>query len=142
MAGDAGTLPGLGLLPAETVYSQSKQVRQVRAIWDDWEAWEAYEIHMGQTRARAPVEPLLGIAMAGASRPEGMQQGRIWGTYLHGLFESGGARQTLAALAGIANYRRSEMTWRDRQRQLFGSLADFIETYLDLSPIQKYIEGD
>src|ERR1700693_5051154 len=55
-AGDAGTEPGLGLLPAETHFSASKTLRQVTVSCDDRE-WLAYEIHMGVTRARSTVEP-------------------------------------------------------------------------------------
>ena len=139
VAGAAGTLPGLGLLPAETVFSDRKAVRQVRATWQG-EAWMAYEIHMGRTRALAEIAPLLSIEAAGQARPEGMQRGNVWGTYLHGLFESGKARQALASQANITDYRCGKENWRDRQRQLFNYLADFIETYLDLAPIRKYLE--
>lgn len=141
VAGATGTLPGLGLLPAETVFSTRKDVRQVRAIWAGREAWDAYEIHMGRTRALSAVEPLLQIATGEAARPEGMQRGPVWGTYIHGLFEASCVRQALATLAGIDDYRCSSITWRDRQQQLFDSLADCLETYLDLDPIRSYIEA-
>ncbi|MEO0947813.1 MAG: cobyric acid synthase, partial [Cyanobacteria bacterium J06641_5] len=141
VAGAAGTVPGLGLLPAETVFSDRKTVRQVRATWQGHADWMAYEIHMGRTHALETVEPLLAIKAVSQNYPEGMQQGAVWGTYLHGLFESGNVRQALTNLAGITDYRCGQESWQDRQRQLFDRLADFIDAYLDLTPIREYLDG-
>lgn len=140
VAGSAGTVPGLGLLPAETVFGDRKTVRQVRAIWQGQDPWMAYEIHMGRTQAIESIKPLLTIEAANQTCPEGMQCGSVWGTYLHGLFESGNVRQALASSAKIADYRCSQESWRDRQRQLFDRLADFIDFYLDLDPIREYLD--
>jgi adenosylcobyric acid synthase len=48
-----------------------------------------YEIHMGRTRATAPVETPFRASAGGASDASlGAATDRILGTYLHGLFEN------------------------------------------------------
>jgi adenosylcobyric acid synthase len=84
-----GREDGLGLLPVTTTLEPAKVTRRVRARWlPDGPAFEAYEIHVGVTRSRA--RRLLEVD----GRPEGSASpdGRVWGTYLHGLFESGAGR--------------------------------------------------
>ena len=87
-----GEEPGLGLLPVRTVLGRDKVTRRVRARWrPDGPGFEAYEIHVGETVAEGRDRPLLDVD----GRPEGCasDDGRVWGTHLHGLFESGPARR-------------------------------------------------
>jgi adenosylcobyric acid synthase len=86
-----GAEPGLGLLPVATVLTPEKITRRVRARWlPGGRDFEGYEIHMGET-TREGARPLLEID----GRPEGCvsADGRVWGSYLHGLFEEGTARR-------------------------------------------------
>lgn len=138
VAGDAGTVAGLGLLPAVTIFAETKSLQQVEAIWQG-DRWSAYEIHMGQTQAIAPVESLLTLQSAGQILPEGMRQGKVWGTYVHGLFESASLRQSLIQQSSIRNYVPSPLSWQDHQRQLYNRMADLLEEHLDLEPIRRYL---
>jgi len=137
-AGTAGTLSGLGLLPTRTQYQAQKTVRQVQACWAG-DRWQAYEIHMGETflqATNAEILPLLKLD----DRPEGMQCGTVWGTYLHGLFESSIVRSALMNLAQVGGYQPSLATWRSVQSQLYDRMADQLEKYLNLEPIRRYLE--
>src|SRR4030095_11491222 len=86
-----GVEPGVGLLPVATVLASEKITRRVRARWlAGGRDFEGYEIHMGET-TREGARPLLEIE----GRAEGCvsPDGRVWGTYLHGLFEEGAPRR-------------------------------------------------
>jgi adenosylcobyric acid synthase len=144
IAGSVGTAAGLGLLPVSTEFLPSKQVRQVRAIWQS-DRWMAYEIHMGETllakQSNQDIQPLLQIQYQNQAGyiSEGWHSRRVWGTYLHGLFESSQIRQALVQMADISGYRASDLNWQTQQQILYNQMADLIETHLDLNPIRKYL---
>jgi adenosylcobyric acid synthase len=139
IAGDAGEIEGLGLLPAVTHFAAKKEVRQVEAIWQE-DTWNAYEIHMGNTIILENSSPLINIKKGSQIRPEGVRQAKVWGTYLHGLFESAALRQELIKLAGIPNYYPAKTSWICYQQTLYDRMADLLEEYLDLNPIRSYLE--
>jgi adenosylcobyric acid synthase len=134
------------LLPVVTEYAALKQVQQVEACWSldlAAERWRTYEIHMGQTRVVEPCEALLWtIGPDGQPRPEGARSpnGQIWGTYLHGLFESPQVRSTLTQLAGIHSHDPSQLSWQDHRQRLYDRMADLLEASLTLDDLWRYLE--
>ena len=137
-AGDAGTEPGLGLLPADTSFSASKTLRQVTANCGGRE-WQAYEIHMGATLAREPVEPLQTVRDAMGTRPEGMRLGQVWGTYLHGWFESPQLRAQVAAAAGMYGHRPHPVPWAEQRASMYRAMAEHLAAHVNLDPIRRYL---
>jgi adenosylcobyric acid synthase len=102
---ESGTVEGLGLLPVETRFEREKQVRQTTvevagAGPIDSAAGTAtgYEIHMGQS---SPLEPV-----AQPLDDQSAAQGRVLGTYLHGLFENESIQE--AFLDAVCQYASSE----------------------------------
>jgi cobyric acid synthase len=106
---DQGTIDGLGLLPMTTVLAADKRlVRQSGVHAESGQPVHGYEIHHGRSQTDLP--PTLafndgtGCGAVDAS-------GRIWGSYLHGIFDSDPfrrwfinrlrQRQGLAPLSGI-----------------------------------------
>jgi adenosylcobyric acid synthase len=138
VAGDRGVLPGLNLLPVRTTFSKKKEVVQVSALWRG-ERWQAYEIHMGTTIPTGASASLCSVEYAGAARPEGYQTGNIWGTYLHGLFESPAIRSELASRAGFSNYRPATVCWREHLQSVYDGMADLLEEHLNLEGIWDYV---
>jgi adenosylcobyric acid synthase len=138
LAGDAGTERGLGLLPAETLYSASKTLRQVTASCGESE-WRAYEIHMGATRALTHVEPLHRVRDDNGERPEGMRLGKVWGTYLHGWFESPELRAQVAAAAGMSDYRPHPVPWADQRNAIYRAMAEHLAANVNLDPVRRYL---
>ncbi|MEO0350738.1 MAG: cobyric acid synthase [Cyanobacteria bacterium P01_A01_bin.15] len=158
-AGLADAVSGLGLLPIATEFIAQKEVRQVNAIAPALtcqfashqgkpETWQAYEIHMGQTvPSDMAVQPLLNIELQGIQQPEGTHcvhtwgqtQSHVWGTYLHGLFESTAMRQTLAQLAHVQHYRPGNISWQQQQFQLYDQMADTLEEYCELALIREWV---
>jgi len=63
----------------------------------------------------------------------------VWGTYLHGLFESSLVRQELAQMANISNYQVSNLNWQSQQQKLYNHMAELLEAHLDLNPIRRYL---
>jgi adenosylcobyric acid synthase len=104
------TMPGLGQLPIRTVMRGEKTVRRVSAP-----SFNGYEIHMGETLYENGAEPFARILREGEqlTTADGAVtvSGRVWGTYIHGLFDDDafrhkflhGARQ-LCGLAPALSY--------------------------------------
>ncbi len=151
VAGSAGMVAGLGLLPVITEFLPTKQVRQVQAVWNSdrqSDIWMAYEIHMGHTElvgGDRDIQPLLKIQYQDRSghlsdfQWEGWRSQRVWGTYLHGLFESNQGRSALIEMANISDYQVSKLNWQTQQQLLYDQMADLLEAHLELDPIRRYL---
>ncbi len=126
--GPAGETPGLGLLDVTTVMTEQKTLTRVAAIHAaTGQSIEAYEIHIGHTNGPDRARPfaLLGGAPEGAVSGDG----RVCGSYLHGLFASDGFRKALLAQLGIP---ASDQSYRVKVEGVLDALADHIETHLDV----------
>jgi adenosylcobyric acid synthase len=136
--GDRNVVPGFGLLPVETAFSTDKRVERTTLEVDGVGPLEGatgtvtgYEIHMGETRAIDRVE--RPFRDPGADRDPvslGAADGRVLGTYLHGLFENEPARDALLD----ATFDTSP-TARPATRTVASPAdraATLVETHLDL----------
>jgi len=96
--GPPGEVAGLGLLGVATSLSDDKRLTQTHGVTADGAPFAGYEMHMGATdgpdRAR-PFARLADGAADGAVSPDG----RVLGTYIHGLFADD--RQRAAWLARL-----------------------------------------
>jgi adenosylcobyric acid synthase len=138
-AGDPGDEPGLALLPVDTAFEPKKVVRQVTAEWGG-RRWTAYEIHMGRTEVALEAMPLQSVTdLAGHSRPEGVRQGNVWGTYLHGWFEVPEVRSSLAQAAGMASHRPQLIPWAERRQAIYTSMAEHVAAHVNLDPVRRYL---
>ncbi len=99
--GTAGTHPGLGLLDVETVLTADKRVRPVSGaeIGSDLPV-TGYEIHLGRTSGPGAERPWLRIE----DKPDGAvsPDGRVLGSYVHGLFQSDAFRRAFLARLGAS----------------------------------------
>jgi len=139
VAGEAGDGPGLGLLPVTTQFERQKILRQVTAECAG-RRWTAYEIHMGRTAATAPLAELHTVWDAdGTSRPEGVRAGRVWGTYLHGWFESPDVRTRVAEAGGLAAHRAHPVPWSEQRREIYTRMADHVAAHVDLAPVVRHL---
>ena len=127
LEGAPGTDPGLGLLQVDTVMQGDKTVtlRQGRAL-PGGEAVAGYEIHLGRTegpdRARGWIE--LEDQREGAASADG----RVMGSYLHGLFASDAFRA--AFLAGLGH--GATQAYEAGVETVLEALADHLEAHMDI----------
>lgn len=85
---DTETMPGLGLLPVETVLAGEKVTRQIRfTLPGDDRTGSAYEIHMGRT-APLPGHAAEPLARLADGTSDGCVAGNCLGTYLHGIADN------------------------------------------------------
>jgi adenosylcobyric acid synthase len=83
--GPAGTAEGLGLLDVETTLTADKRLEPVHGTTSDGTPFAGYEMHMGVTAGRDRARSFARLA---DGAPEGAvsADGRVIGTYIHGLF--------------------------------------------------------
>jgi adenosylcobyric acid synthase len=127
--GPAGETPGLGLLDVTTLMTPQKSLTRVEAVHAETdEPIEAYEIHIGQTDGPDRARPfaLVGGAAEGAISADG----RVQGSYLHGLFASDPFRRAYLQRLGIS---ASSEPYRARIESALDALAGHIEAHLDVA---------
>ncbi len=143
---------GLGLLPVITTMAAEKTTTQVTGRFlglPSQPSVQGYEIHMGVTEpkgeGRAVCQLDQGLEGAGAfldgwATPDF----RVWGTYVHGLFDSDACRRAwLAALRqekGLAADTLNDYTFAQFQEEQFDRLAAVVRRHLDLDFLRKIIE--
>lgn len=92
-------IEGIGLLDIETVFEADKITRQIKGMHlDSGISFEGYEIHMGRdVRTNSAVSAVFKARRDGedAEFLDGAknENGLIWGTYLHGVFDNSGLRR-------------------------------------------------
>lgn len=135
-----GTVRGLGLLPCRTTFTAQKTRTRKRAVHRSGAGLEGYEIHMGETDTGG-AEPFCVLE---DGTPEGAVRGNVFGTYLHGLFDTGELTVRLAEeLAGRKGLSLEPVTpepraaYRQRQYDL---LADAVRASLDMETIYRVME--
>jgi cobyric acid synthase CobQ len=138
-------LEGVGLLDVETVFARPKVTRRVTGIHRPSGAMiDGYEIHMGRTVSGSGVEPFLDLCAdgGGGRNCEGAvsRDGRVIGTYVHGLFDAPGFRRWLL------NRLRARHGWNALDAEPVPSLdqeldrlADLIAMHVDVDRIREII---
>jgi len=136
-----GREDGLGLLPVETVLERSKTTRRVVARWlPDGPDFEAYEIHMGRTVPDAAGRPLFDVG--GAAEGCASADGRVQGTYLHGVLDSGAVRRRIldwARAARIAGRPGAAPDARALREAAYDRLADTLDAVLDHARLRELL---
>jgi len=97
--GATADVAGLGLLDVETILSPAKTLRRVAGSALG-AALEGYEMHMGETRGPGTAHPFATLA-GSISDGAVSHDGRVIGSYLHGLFASADLRRALLARIGV-----------------------------------------
>lgn len=122
---------GLGLLDIETVMEPEKTVRNVeaRSVRYD-EPLAGYEIHLGRTTGpdcSRPTAVINGVDDGATSA-----DGKVFGTYLHGLFGADGFRGRFLESLGI---RGGGIDYRAEVERALDQIAEHLERHLDCDAI-------
>ncbi|CAI7996792.1 Cobyric acid synthase [Geodia barretti] len=156
---DIGAADGLGLLPLITTFAGTKETHRVEATVRQeasapghlmsgavGEPVIGYEIHMGQTSGEGVI-PAFNVvdradaAVTSATAFDGAldANGRVMGTYIHGLFHNAGVRRAilgeLARRKGVGLPEGVDVT-RDRE---YDRLADWVRDSLRMDLIYDMV---
>ena len=148
-----GTLAGLGLLPAETVFQGEKTRTRVTGAFAQAEgifaplagvAFEGYEIHMGRTESGAA--PLVQFAtQTGEEHTDGLSNRNVWGCYVHGIFDKAGVAEALVnalmKAKGLEGQAAS-VDWQEYAQRQYDKLADGLRASLDMERIYRILNGE
>ncbi len=118
-------IAGLGLLDVETVMMPEKIVRNTSARSSLFDTpIDGYEIHLGVTSGADVSRPFAHVdgRNEGAISPDG----RVCGTYLHGLFSSDDFRNTYLESVGIVS---GPSNYREGVEQALDAIAVRLEGY-------------
>ncbi|MEO1276525.1 MAG: cobyric acid synthase, partial [Pseudomonadota bacterium] len=129
--GPAGRSPGLGLLDVETVMVPEKATRPVSGRHrESGAAVSGYEIHIGRTEGADRTRPWLEIE--GVREGAVSADGRVIGTYVHGVFQSDAFRAAFLRSLGAEG---SAIAYGARIEGVLDRLAAHLETHCDLDAL-------
>ncbi|MGR3513725.1 MAG: cobyric acid synthase [Paracoccaceae bacterium] len=126
--GPPGTSAGLGLLNITTVINPEKRLGTTRAQHVESGIWlDGYEMHKGQTTGPDCARPFVRID----GRPEGAvsADGRVMGSYLHGMFATDAFRSTVLASLEVQG---SDLSYDAQLEATLEALAHHMEAHLDI----------
>jgi adenosylcobyric acid synthase len=126
--GPPATVEGLGFIDVTTTLVSEKRLEAVRGATTDGAPFVGYEMHMGVTEGPDCARP---FARLGDGSPEGAisADGRVMGTYVHGLFADD--RQRAAWLARFAA-GATNIAYEGLIEQTLDALAAHLAAHLDL----------
>ena len=142
LEGVPGDTEGLGLLPVETELKAPKTTTITRFSWDG-QSGVGYEIHMGRTRRMGgaswfavgarndvAVDDLDGTIVA---------DGRLKGTYVHGLFDNPAILSKWLAEIGLAALKVPETGGLEARNRQYDSLAVHFRRHVDLPAVLELL---
>jgi adenosylcobyric acid synthase len=140
--GTPGATAGLGLLPVETVLKAPKTTTLTDFSWNGI-GGKGYEIHMGQTRAPQ------GCSLVRVQKRNGLvdndtdgcrsEDGRVLGTYMHGLFDTPAITRHWLAGIGLGAIEVGQMHGPAARDQAYEQLAEHAARHLDLAAITNLL---
>jgi len=138
-------IDGLGLLAVSTTFAQKKATYQVQARILNFESLvgemiQGYEIHMGETQSQTPRLEIISRNGEPVQLLDGSvsSNGKVWGCYLHGLFQNDVLRQAWLKDLGWQGEVASQSVRFDESLE---RLADAVEGALNMSLLENIIWG-
>ncbi|OAN80865.1 cobyric acid synthase CobQ [Jannaschia sp. EhC01] len=125
--GPAGTDAGLGLLDVDTVMTGDKRLTETAAVHaPSGTPFKGYEIHIGRTRGLDTARPFAIVN----GQPEGAisPNGRVSGSYLHGMFRDDAFRAAWLAQFGVAQ----SISYDATVEATLDGLAAHLEAVMDI----------
>ncbi len=126
---------GFGLLDVTTELYPLKTTLNVKGVFiHDMSKIAGYEIHCGKTSGKDTTRPLVQVFMEKperCNRTDGAmsENGRVWGTYIHGLFDNHTVRDYLCKQSGV------NAAQADCPADPYERIASAIASNLNLDPI-------
>jgi adenosylcobyric acid synthase len=137
---EQGSIQGLGIVPMETYYEETKTVKQTNGHTTSGLTIKGYEIHYGRTIHRQSLRPFLHTTEG----EEGvmLEDGRVIGTYIHHVFHEDDYRyewlQRLREKKGLS--KRPKVHAIVQKEKMFDLLADEVEAHIDMKYVVDVVE--
>lgn len=142
----ADMVEGLGLLDIKTIMAKEKMTVQStgcvmtnpKNILDETLLVEGYEIHMGKTELSADMVPFIRMS---DGQTDGCinQEGTVYGTYLHGIFDRKDLRNALLnqIRRGKSMASQEAVDYTELKEKSYDDLACLIRENLDIKKIKE-----
>ncbi len=147
-----GSMRGLGLLDISTVFQGEKTRTRIQGkIREEHNLYglenrmvEGYEIHMGATANLGGAVPMIELE-DGRTDAYMTADGRIWGSYLHGIFDN--EQLVFALINDIMKEKgikpgENHLSIAEYKEIQYNKLADLIRNHLDMEKIYGYLFGE
>lgn len=142
--GSVRRIPGLGLLPVNTVIEGSKVTRQVTfSFMRAFDCCTGYEIHMGRTEAVAGGSSCSALNVLADGSSEGCYvDDRTFGTYIHGILDNKQVTENLLSPFETAKSYATELSYNDFKQQQYDLLADHVRRHINMPLLYKILSED
>ena len=150
-----GTMAGMGLLPTETIFLGEKTRTRVDGAFRGGAGlftalngvpFHGYEIHMGETAYLEDAVPLSRLTcLDREEKLDGAARGNVWGSYVHGIFDSGAFAQALVnALLSAKGLTpdAAAVDWETYQEEQYDKLAAGVRASLDMDRVYRILNGE
>ncbi len=148
-----GSMRGMGLLDAETVFAQAKTRTQTTGqflypvpMFGSFGEKEVtgYEIHMGQTVNLGGCKEAVRLL---DGRTDGLsnEKGTVFGSYLHGLFDTDGLAAALSSALALKKgicLEEEDFDLQAYKEQQYDKLADLIRSSFDMEAVYRMMEEE
>lgn len=153
-----GRMNGMGLLHVRTTIEKEKMTSQVQAkvfqsnrFFKDSHELRGYEIHMGRTESQRGDYMFEIVNREGSpvSVPDGCisGDGRVWGTYIHGIFDNDGFRQEfirrispakdLPVASGEVSEGAGAFNYQEFKETQYDKLAAIVRKHIDMDAFYR-----
>jgi adenosylcobyric acid synthase len=131
--GSPGKVDGLAMLDVTTTLSAEKRLEPARGTTSDGAPFAGYEMHMGVTEGPDRARPFARLA---DGSPDGAvsADGRVIGTYIHGLFADDRQRAAWLARLGAGT---PQIAYDDLVEQTLDALAAHVAAHINLDRLLK-----
>ena len=140
--GSTKRMPGLGLLPVDTVMENSKVTRQVSFRFRDNDGCTGYEIHMGRTEAAADAKCSALNTFSDGSSDGCFVDERTMGTYIHGILDNPQVIDNLLAPFASVKSGNQAVSYKEFKEQQYDLLADHVRRHLNMPLLYKIMSQD
>ena len=150
-----GTMRGMGLLPMDTVFAQSKTRTRVSGSFGTLPGeleplsgveLEGYEIHMGESVLKGQAKPATEIRdkVSETRKPDGACLDNVCGTYVHGVFDREAVAEAvldiLGKKKGVDISSMSGIDFAAFKETQYDILAAELRKHLDMKKIYEILE--
>ncbi len=139
---------GLGFFDMATTLARRKQTCQVKGmdLISGEEAVSGYEIHHGKTMLHRNLKPRFMIKERAGRKVNILDgavnaNGRIWGTYIHGIFDNGSFRRSfISNVMALKNKNDKKLKYKELSyKKEFDKLADLFRKNIDMDYLYKLV---